>query len=140
MKKTRHDFLQSIKEEWSYLSSIRLEKSAVLIIAIFLLSVLDAVFTLLWIKTGLAIEANPLLSDLIEKGSFSFVSTKIALTAFGCGILYHVRHQGKLASRVITFLACLYFSVLLYHIFGALTSIDSDYVPDWISDFLVWLS
>lgn len=140
MKKTWSDFLQSLKEEWSYFSSIRLERTTVLIVAIFVLSILDAVFTLLWIKTGLAIEANPLLSGLIDKGSFSFVSTKIGLTAFGCGILYHVRNQGKIVSRVITFLAGLYFAILLYHMFGALTSIDSDYIPSWVSDFLVWVS
>ena len=95
MKKKWSNLKEKIKEEWFFLCNRKVEKFSLLILGIFSLSSLDAFFTLMWIKTGLAVEANPLLKDLIAHGDFSFLATKIALTGLGCLFLESVKNKSS---------------------------------------------
>ena len=143
LKKTKtalSDFYHSVMLGWNYLSETKVERYSIALSFIFFLSILDAIFTLLWIDTGLAVEANPLLSGLVESGSFPFIATKVFLTLLGCGILFKIKDESLHARRAIVGLLFLYVMITLYHFFGALVSVDSSHVSDFVSDFLVWLS
>ena len=140
MMKIWNDFTESLREAWKYTLSRKIGKFTICLLFIFLFSILDASFTLLWIKTGLAVEANPLLNELIHHGDFSFLAIKIILTGVGCLFLYHAKEKSYIAKFVIVLLLCLYCIITAYHFFGALCSIDSELLPDFVSDILVWLS
>ena len=140
MKKRWSNFCSSLREEWQFLKNIKVEKYTLYIILIFLFSFLDASFTLTWIKSGLAIEANPLLKSLIDHGDFSFLSTKIALTGLGCGFLFLTKDESEFARKTIVFLLSAYVLLILYHFLGALMSMDHSLLPDFVNDFLIWVS
>ena len=140
MKKRWSEFKESLVQGFNYLHSVKLEKYSFLIAFIFILSLLDAVFTLVWIEAGLAIEANPLLNKLLEHGKFSFISTKILMTGIGCAFLFWAKSKSKSARIAIWSIFLVYCIVTGYHLLGALHSIDFSYLPDFINDFLVWIS
>ena len=97
MKTRWYKLASSLREEWQFLKNIKVDKYTLFITLIFVLSLLDASFTLTWIKSGLAVEANPLLSRLIDHGDFSFLGTKILLTLIGCGFLFVTKDESKFA-------------------------------------------
>lgn len=140
MKKRWNKFYSSLAEEWEFLKNIKVEKYTLLIALIFLLSILDAVFTLTWIRSGLAIEANPLLNTLLNHGNFAFLATKIFLTAVGCVFLLYTKDQSRLSKASIVFLFLTYSLLTVYHCVGALQSIDHSVLPDFVDDALLWLS
>jgi hypothetical protein len=85
------------------------------IAALLFLNLLDAIFTLLWVRLGLAREANELLRHLVEEHALLFVAVKIALVSLGSALLWHRRHNP--AAVVAIFGAFLvYYAVLLYHL------------------------
>jgi len=93
-----------------------------LLSSIMLLSVLDAVFTLSWIRSGIATEANPILDYLLSWGEEYFFAGKIALTASGCIILKNLSHN-QFAKKAAISLAGFYGCLTLYHIIGALLAV-----------------
>ena len=86
-----------------------------IVMLIIFLNVLDATFTLYWINTGLAKEANILLRNLVENHPVLFVIIKFTLVLAGTYILWRNRYNKYAASGL--FLAFLvYYALLLYHI------------------------
>jgi hypothetical protein len=83
--------------------------------AVLALNVADALFTLLWIRGGLAAEANPLLRDLAHGQPALFVAVKIALVGLASLLLWRHRHR-PLAVIFIFVAFGLYYAVLLAHI------------------------
>jgi hypothetical protein len=82
--------------------------------AVLVLNLLDVVFTLIWVHTGLAREANPLLSHLVVAHPVVFVSAKVALVSFGSWVLWRYR-QKQLAALAALLLVAAYYTVLLIH-------------------------
>ena len=140
MKKAWSDFKSSFKDTWVFLRGIEIEKYSLFIFIIFFLSILDAVFTLIWIKSGLAIEANPLLGRLLEHGDAPFILTKVALTGCGCAFLGWTKAKSRFSKASIVCLLILYSGLTVYHILGAAHSVDHSVLPDFINDLLVLLS
>jgi len=86
-----------------------------IVIAVLVLNVLDALFTLLWVRAGLATEANALMSDLVENNAALFVVTKIGLVSLGSLLLWRQRTKPIAVIAIfVVFLA--YYFVLLYHL------------------------
>lgn len=83
--------------------------------AILLFNVLDGMFTLLWVESGLARESNPLLVHLVENDPWLFVGVKFIVVTLGIWLLWRLRHH-RLAifSLFLAFLA--YYWVLIYHL------------------------
>lgn len=76
-------------------------------------SVLDALFTLLFIQNGGG-EANPLMAIMIHRGDTHFVGLKMAATGIGAWFL--AAHQGfPMAFRGLHALAAGYVGLLLIH-------------------------
>jgi hypothetical protein len=86
-----------------------------IVIAVLVLNLLDALFTLVWVRAGLAVEANSLMRDLIENNAFLFVATKLVLVSLGSLLLWRQRtHPIAVVAIFGAFLA--YYLVLLYHL------------------------
>jgi uncharacterized membrane protein len=83
--------------------------------AVLVLNLLDALFTLVWVRSGLAREANPLIDQLVEEQAVGFVIVKLGLVGLGSWLLWHRRERpAAVIAIVAAFLA--YYLILLYHI------------------------
>jgi hypothetical protein len=83
--------------------------------AVLVLNLLDALFTLWWVRTGMAVEANALLRDLVNEHALAFVLAKMGLVSLGSVFLW--MHRGRplaVVSIFMTFFA--YYLVLLHHL------------------------
>jgi hypothetical protein len=83
--------------------------------AVLILNLLDAVFTLLWVRAGFAREANALMRDLVNEHAVLFVVTKLGLVSLGSTLLWRWRQRaGAVVAIFLAFLA--YYLVVLYHL------------------------
>jgi uncharacterized membrane protein len=83
--------------------------------AVLVLNLLDALFTLVWVRSGLAREANPLIDQLVNEHAVGFVFVKLGLVGLGSWLLWHRRERpAAVIAIVAAFLA--YYLILLYHI------------------------
>ena len=83
--------------------------------AVLVLNLLDAVFTLVWIESGLAREANVVLADLVENHAVAFVVVKLSLVSLGSLLLWRQRRRA-LAVVGIFAVFLVYYFLLLYHL------------------------
>lgn len=91
-----------------------------LVKSLLVLNLLDAVFTLFWVRAGLAREANELMSDLVTEHAVTFVAVKLGLVSLGSWLLWRWREN---AAAVIGIFAAflVYYLILLYHLqYGSL--------------------
>ena len=85
------------------------------VIAVLVMNALDALFTLVWVRAGLAVEANSLMRDMVENNAFLFVATKLGLVSLGSLLLWRQRtHPIAVVAIFVVFLV--YYFVLLYHL------------------------
>ncbi len=83
--------------------------------AVLLLNLADAVFTLWWVHTGVATEANALLSDLAEGNAVAFTLVKTALVSLGLLLLWRQRRRRLAAFGIgVSFVA--YNGLFVYHL------------------------
>ncbi len=79
------------------------------------LNLLDAIFTLVWIQTGRAVEANTFLRDLAHGDALLFMLAKLSLVSLGVIFLWKNRHRPLAVVAIFAgFLA--YYVVLLHHL------------------------
>lgn len=83
--------------------------------AVIILNLLDALFTLFWVKSGIVKEKNILLSDLINNHPMIFMAVKISLVSFGSILLWRYRKR-VLAVIGIFVVFVAYYLLLLYHL------------------------
>lgn len=83
--------------------------------AIILLNFADAAFTLLWINTGIATEANVLLANLVEHHAVGFSVVKSALVSLGMLLLWR-QCERPLAAFGICLAFATYNALLMYHV------------------------
>jgi len=86
-----------------------------LIAALFVLNLADGMFTLLWVRLGLATEANHLLRELVEQHAILFMTVKIGLVSLGSLILWSRRQRPTAVVAIFTAFV-VYYAVLLYHL------------------------
>jgi len=79
------------------------------------LNLLDAVFTLLWVRAGLAEEANPFLRDLVHGFPVIFVVAKLGLVGLASLLLWRLRRR-PLAVVGLFLAFFVYYALLLIHI------------------------
>ncbi|MEM7411218.1 MAG: DUF5658 family protein [Myxococcota bacterium] len=82
---------------------------------VLILNLLDALFTLLWVRWGVAREANLLVESLVNEHAIGFVLVKTALVGMGSWLLWEKRqYPAAVIAIFIAFLA--YYWVVLYHL------------------------
>ena len=85
------------------------------IASVFVLNVLDGALTLFWVLTGQAVEANPLMAELINTHELLFMLAKLTLVGLGSAVLWHLREHGLAVLAIFTgFFA--YYGLLLFHL------------------------
>lgn len=83
--------------------------------ALLVLNLFDALFTLYWVRSGHAEEANQLLAELVEQHAVLFVLVKTTLVCGGSWLLWLKRDRAfAVVSIFVVFLA--YYGVLLMHL------------------------
>lgn len=83
--------------------------------SVLVLNLIDAVLTLLWVKAGLATEANTLLDELVHENAVLFVLVKLALVGMGSWVLWS-RRTSPVAVVGIFAAFISYYWILLYHL------------------------
>jgi glucan phosphoethanolaminetransferase (alkaline phosphatase superfamily) len=79
------------------------------------LNLLDALFTLVWVRSGLALEANTLIDELVNEHAVGFVAVKLGLVALGSWLLWRRRRRPVAVVGIfVAFMA--YYLILLYHV------------------------
>lgn len=89
------------------LSTESIEKG---LLALFLLNLLDAVATLLWVEAGLATEANPVMAAALDSGPATFLGAKIAVVTLSMALLW--RHRARLFPRIAAIPLCLLYAAV----------------------------
>ena len=83
--------------------------------ALLVLNLVDALFTLLWVRWGVAREANWLVEALVNENAVGFVVAKTALVGLGSWLLWEKRqYPAAVVAIFVAFLA--YYFVVLYHL------------------------
>ena len=83
--------------------------------AIFVMNVLDAFMTLVWVHTGRAVEANEFIADLVHNYPEGFVAVKLLVVALGSFVLWRLRKRPLAVIAIFAaFLA--YYFLVIYHL------------------------
>ena len=91
---------------------------------VLVLNLIDALFTLVWVRWGFALEANLMIDRLADHHIFAFLAVKLGLVGMGSWLLWRRRHHASAVVAIfIAFLA--YYLVLLYHVQYAATLVRS---------------
>jgi hypothetical protein len=98
--------------------SVRLPMSLVAALVL-VLNLADAVFTLVYVRLGLASEANPFMKTALGSGPVAFMALKLGLVSL-CVLLLQRLRERQLAVRAadvaLVGSAVAYATLLLYHL------------------------
>ena len=86
---------------------------------LFVLNFLDAVFTIYWVRNGIATEGNLLMASLLDIGDMPFLTVKILVGAAAAFVLSHWGHL-RLARYGLTLALALYVGLMGIHLFTGL--------------------
>ena len=90
-------------------------------ILLFALNLLDAVLTLVWVRSGVATESNQLMASLLDIGDTPFLLTKIAIGAVAAIVLSRFGSR-RLARYGVTIALAVYIGLMAVHIFTGLSA------------------
>jgi hypothetical protein len=86
-----------------------------LIQVILILNLLDAILTLLWVRTGLAEEANAFLQLIVNEHAVAFVVAKTTVVSLGSLLLWNRRdHPLAVIGLFVAFIV--YYCLFLHHV------------------------
>ena len=83
-------------------------------VLLFVLNLLDAQLTVIWVRLGVATEGNGLMAYLLDLGNAPFLCTKLAVGALVAYTLYRFSHLA-LARRGLRLTLGLYLALMLVH-------------------------
>ena len=89
---------------------------------LFCLNLLDALLTIIWVRNGVAHEANGLMATLLDMGDFSFLAVKLAIGLFAA-LAFLRGAETKIARYGITLALALYLGLMGIHIVTGLSGI-----------------
>ena len=105
-------------------------------ILLFLLNLLDALLTIIWVRSGVATESNQLMAGLLDIGNGPFLLAKIAMGAIVAFVLFRWGNR-PLARYGLAVALAVYFGLMGVHVFTGLTAFG--YVSNTvIHDFSNW--
>lgn len=89
---------------------------------LFSLNLLDAILTIIWVRSGVAPEGNELMAGLLDMGNLPFLSVKIAMGTFAAIVLLRWGNR-KLARYGVAVALAVYISVMGVHLMTYLTAV-----------------
>jgi hypothetical protein len=89
---------------------------------LFLLNFLDAQLTIIWVRAGLATEANHLMAWLLDRGNAPFLSVKLLVGFLSAYILWRFSHL-RIAQRGLKVALSVYVALMFVHALTGLSAI-----------------
>ena len=86
---------------------------------LFIFNLLDAFLTILWINSGIAIEANPIMAAAMSHGMSFFVLIKITAVTLAIAVLWSTR-SNRLSRYASVLSSTSMGIVVIYHVLGVL--------------------
>ncbi len=83
--------------------------------AVIILNLVDAMFTLVYIRAGMATEGNPLMGQALSHSPLGFMICKLALVSGGVVLLWSLCHRKSAMTGLIANSAA-YTCLLAYHL------------------------
>lgn len=90
---------------------------------LFSLNILDAILTIIWVRNGIAGEANPFMASLMEESDLAFLGVKILMGTIVAAVILRWGDR-KLARYGIAAALAVYISVMGIHLMIFLTAIS----------------
>jgi hypothetical protein len=88
---------------------------------LFSLNLLDAILTIIWVRSGVATEGNELMARLLDSGDFTFLSAKIAIGTITAIVLLRFGNY-RLAKYGLTLALAVYISLMGIHVVTGLSA------------------
>jgi hypothetical protein len=88
---------------------------------LFALNLLDALLTLVWVRSGVAAEGNQLMARLLEVGDLTFLIVKILIGTITAVVLFRWGNM-RLARLGLTVALAVYLGLMGVHIFTGLSA------------------
>lgn len=88
---------------------------------LFSLNLLDAILTIIWVRSGVATEGNELMARLLDFGDFTFLAAKIAIGTVAALVLLRWGNR-KLARYGLTLALAVYISLMGIHLVTGLSA------------------
>ena len=88
---------------------------------LFALNLLDALLTIVWVRSGVATESNQLMAGLLDIGNAPFLVVKITIGAVAAFVLYRWGHR-PLARYGLAVALAVYIGLMGIHIFTGLSA------------------
>lgn len=104
---------------------------------LFSLNLLDAILTIIWVRSGVAPEGNHLMAALLDMSDLTFLGAKIAMGTFAAVVLLRWGNR-KLARYGVSVALAVYISVMGIHLMtylsavGYLSSLEQQYAPQML--------
>ncbi len=83
--------------------------------SVLVLNLLDAIFTIVYTSSGVAVESNPLMSRALVESPVLFMIAKLGLVSLGVLLLWRLRHRRAAAFGLIA-TGTAYVTLLAYHL------------------------
>ena len=88
---------------------------------LFMLNLLDALLTIVWVRNGVAPEGNHLMASLLDMGDFPFLMVKLLMGTITAFVLLRWNYV-KLARYGLTVALAAYIGLMGIHLFTGLTA------------------
>lgn len=90
-------------------------------VLLFGLNLLDALLTIVWVRSGVATEGNQLMASLLDIGNGPFLGVKIAIGAVAAVVLYRWGNR-PLARYGLAVALAVYIGLMGIHLFTGLSA------------------
>ncbi|MFM9905569.1 MAG: DUF5658 family protein [Pyrinomonadaceae bacterium] len=91
-------------------------------VLLFALNILDAVLTIVWVRSGVATESNQLMASLLDIGNAPFLAVKIAIGAAAALVLFRWGNR-PLARYGLAVALAVYIGLMGIHLFTGLSAL-----------------
>jgi len=103
---------------------------------LFTLNLLDALLTIVWVRSGVAPEGNHLMANLLDMGDFPFLVVKLSMGAVTAFVLLRWSYM-KLARYGLSVALAVYISLMGIHFLTGLAAFG--YVSNYpLEEFSRW--
>jgi hypothetical protein len=93
------------------------------VLLLFSLNLIDAVLTIIWVRSGVAPEGNQLMASLMEESDLAFIGVKLLMGTLAAVVLLRWGNY-KLARYGVAAALAVYIGVMAIHLLTFLTAID----------------